>query len=29
MTCHNCRTECRKFGKRQNRLRYLILVRAI
>ena len=22
MTCHNCRTECRKFGKRQNRQRY-------
>ncbi len=22
MTCHNCRTECRKFGKRQNRQRH-------
>ena len=22
MTCHNCRTECRKFGKRDNRQRY-------
>lgn len=22
MTCHNCRTDCRKFGKRQNRQRY-------
>ena len=22
MTCHNCRAECRKFGKRQNRQRY-------
>lgn len=22
MTCHNCRTECRKFGKRGNRQRY-------
>jgi len=22
VTCHNCRTECRKFGKRQNRQRY-------
>ena len=22
MTCHNCRSECRKFGKRQNRQRY-------
>ena len=22
MTCHSCRTECRKFGKRQNRQRY-------
>jgi transposase-like protein len=22
MTCHNCRTERRKFGKRQNRQRY-------
>jgi len=22
MTCHNCRTECRKFGKRQDRQRY-------
>ena len=22
MTCHNCRTECRKFGKRKNRQRY-------
>jgi IS1 family transposase/transposase-like protein len=22
MTCHNCRTECRKFGKRQSRQRY-------
>ena len=22
MTCHNCRTECRKFGKRANRQRY-------
>ncbi len=22
MTCYNCRTECRKFGKRQNRQRY-------
>ena|ERR1700733_11100936 len=22
MTCHNCRTECRKFGKRLNRQRY-------
>ncbi len=22
MTCHNCPTECRKFGKRQNRQRY-------
>jgi transposase-like protein/IS1 family transposase len=22
MTCHNCRTECRKFGKRHNRQRY-------
>jgi IS1 family transposase len=22
MTCHNCRSECRKFGKRQNRHRY-------
>lgn len=22
MTCHNCRTECRKFGKRNNRQRY-------
>jgi hypothetical protein len=21
MTCHNCRIECRKFGKRQNRQR--------
>jgi transposase-like protein len=22
MTCHNCRIECRKFGKRQNHQRY-------
>ncbi len=22
MTCHNCRSECRRFGKRQNRQRY-------
>lgn len=22
MTCHSCRTECRKFGKRRNRQRY-------
>ena len=22
MTCHSCRTECRKFGKRKNRQRY-------
>src|SRR6267143_449540 len=22
MTCHNCRTECRKFGKRKDRQRY-------
>jgi transposase-like protein/IS1 family transposase len=22
VTCHNCRTECRKFGKRKNRQRY-------
>src|SRR5579863_10306091 len=22
MTCHNCRTECRRFGKRGNRQRY-------
>src|ERR1700693_3191016 len=22
MTCHNCRSECRKFGKRGNRQRY-------
>src|SRR6266478_4069381 len=22
MTCHSCRTECRKFGKRANRQRY-------
>jgi transposase-like protein len=22
VTCHNCRTECRKFGKRGNRQRY-------
>lgn len=22
MTCHNCRSECRKFSKRQNRQRY-------
>ncbi len=22
MTCHNCRTDCRKFGKRKNRQRY-------
>src|ERR1700690_3493999 len=22
MTCHSCRAECRKFGKRQNRQRY-------
>src|SRR5579864_4523947 len=22
MVCHNCRTECRKFGKRGNRQRY-------
>ena len=22
MTCHNCRTECRKFGKRKSRQRY-------
>jgi transposase-like protein/IS1 family transposase len=22
MTCHNCRSECRKFGKRKNRQRY-------
>jgi IS1 family transposase/transposase-like protein len=22
VTCHNCRSECRKFGKRQNRQRY-------
>jgi len=22
MTCHNCRSECRKFGKRQDRQRY-------
>lgn len=22
MTCHNCRSECRKFGKRNNRQRY-------
>lgn len=22
MTCHNCRSECRKFGKRHNRQRY-------
>lgn len=22
MTCHNCRSECRKFGKRANRQRY-------
>src|SRR5712691_3968866 len=22
MTCHSCRTECRKFGKRQNRQRH-------
>jgi transposase-like protein/IS1 family transposase len=22
VTCHNCRAECRKFGKRQNRQRY-------
>lgn len=25
MTCHNCRSECRKFGKRQNRQRYQYL----
>ncbi len=22
MTCHNCRIDCRKFGKRKNRQRY-------
>ena len=22
MTCHNCRTDCRKFGKRGNRQRF-------
>ena len=22
MTCHNCRIECRRFGKSQNRQRY-------
>ena len=25
MTCHNCRSECRKFGKRKDRQRYQCL----
>jgi transposase-like protein len=25
VTCHNCRSECRKFGKRKNRQRYQCL----